>query len=132
MHIKNLKKNRKIALGLAISVWHSIGLLSTRDCNRLKSIYHEHSIISLISSSTARSCDIRAVSDESVGSIEDIMLDTETGEVAYVVLSVEEDFLNLGSWLLALPWQAFDFHGHQREKIIVNVDKEKLEDAPGF
>ncbi|WP_439489896.1 PRC-barrel domain-containing protein [Algoriphagus sp.] len=85
-----------------------------------------------ISCSTARNCDVRTISDESVGTIEDIILDTESGEVAYVVLSIDEGFLNLGSKLLALPWQAFDFHGHQRDIILINVDKEKLENAPGF
>lgn len=85
-----------------------------------------------ISSSTAASCEVRTVRDESVGTIRDIMLDTETGEVAYVVLAVDSGFLNLGSKLLALPWEAFDFHGHQRDLIIVNVEKEKLENAPGF
>lgn len=85
-----------------------------------------------ISSSTAANCTVKTIRDESVGTIKDIMLDTETGEVAYVVLSVDTGFLNLGNKLLALPWEAFDFHGHQRDIIIVNVDKEKLENAPGF
>ncbi|WP_057937708.1 PRC-barrel domain-containing protein [Algoriphagus resistens] len=85
-----------------------------------------------ISSSTATNCAVKTLKDEPVGSIKDIMLDTETGEVAYVVLSVDSGFLNLGSKLLALPWAMFDFHGHQRDVIIVNVEKEKLENAPGF
>ncbi len=85
-----------------------------------------------ISSSTASNCIVKTIKDEEVGQIKDIMLDTETGEVAYVVLSVDKGFLNLGSKLLALPWEAFDFHGHQRDVIIVNVEKEKLENAPGF
>ncbi|RAI88314.1 PRC-barrel domain-containing protein [Algoriphagus yeomjeoni] len=85
-----------------------------------------------ISSSTAANCTVKTISDETVGSIKDIMLDTETGEIAYVVLSVDSGFLNLGSKLLALPWEAFDFHGHQRDIITVKVSKEKLENAPGF
>lgn len=85
-----------------------------------------------ISCSTATNCTVKTLRDESVGTIKDLMLDTTTGEVAYVVLSVDIGFLNLGSKLLALPWEAFDFHGHQRDVIIVNVSKEKLKDAPGF
>ncbi|MDR7131380.1 sporulation protein YlmC with PRC-barrel domain [Algoriphagus sp. 4150] len=85
-----------------------------------------------ISSSTATDCAVKTIKDEVVGTIKDIMLDTETGEVAYVVLSVDTGFLNLGSKLLALPWEAFDFHGHQRDVIIVKAAKEKLENAPGF
>jgi len=85
-----------------------------------------------ISSSTAAKCTVKTIRDEPIGTIKDVMLDTETGEVAYVVLAVDSGFLNLGSKLLALPWAAFDFHGHQRDVIIVNVAKEKLENAPGF
>ncbi|WP_158093844.1 PRC-barrel domain-containing protein [Algoriphagus ratkowskyi] len=85
-----------------------------------------------ISSSTATKCTVKTIKDEAVGTIKDVMLDTETGEVAYIVLAVDAGFLNLGSKLLALPWAAFDFHGQQRDVIIVNVDKEKLENAPGF
>lgn len=85
-----------------------------------------------ISSSTAANCIVKTIRDEAVGTIKDVMIDTDTGEVAYVVLAVDSGFLNLGSKLLALPWAAFDFHGHQRDVIIVNADKEKLENAPGF
>jgi hypothetical protein len=49
-----------------------------------------------------------------------------------VVLAVDSEFLNLGSKLLALPWQAFDFHHYQRNVILVKVSKEKLENSPGF
>ncbi|MFC5624127.1 PRC-barrel domain-containing protein [Algoriphagus winogradskyi] len=85
-----------------------------------------------ISSSTAANCTVKTISDEVVGSIKDIMLDTETGEIAYVVLAVDTGFLNLGNKLLALPWGAFDFHSHQRGVILVKINKEKLENAPGF
>ena len=85
-----------------------------------------------ISSSTAANCTVKTITDVSVGTIKDIMLDTETGEIAYVVLSVDTEFLNLGNKLLALPWAVFDFHGHQRDVVIINVEKEILEDGPGF
>lgn len=85
-----------------------------------------------ISSSTACSCTIKTARDEKVGKIKDIMIDTETGDVAYVVLAVDEGFLNMGTKLLALPWQAFNYHTHQEDVIVVNVEKDKLERAPGF
>lgn len=85
-----------------------------------------------ISSSTTSECTIKTARDEKVGKIKDIMIDTETGDVVYVVLAVDEGFLNLGTKLLALPWQAFHFHTQQKDVIIVNVEKEKLENAPGF
>lgn len=85
-----------------------------------------------ISCSTAASCEVKTIKDEPVGSIKDIMIDTETGDVAYVVLAVDTGFLDLGSKYLALPWEAFDFHSHRRDVVLVKADKEKLEKAPGF
>ncbi len=85
-----------------------------------------------ISSSTISNCTIKTAKDEKVGKIKDIMIDTETGDVVYVVLAVDAGFLNLGTKLLALPWQSFHFHNQQNDVIIVNVEKEKLESAPGF
>jgi len=85
-----------------------------------------------ISSSTATGYDVKTARDESVGSIKDLMIDTETGEVAYVVLAVDEGFLNLGKKYLALPWAAFNFNTKEADVAIVNVTKEKLEKAPGF
>ncbi|UZD24142.1 PRC-barrel domain-containing protein [Algoriphagus halophytocola] len=85
-----------------------------------------------ISCRTVAGCDVKTIKEESVGTIKDIMVDTETGDVAYIVLELHRDFLNLGNKYLALPWEAFDFHGQQRKVILVKADKEKLENAPGF
>lgn len=85
-----------------------------------------------ISSSTAENCTVKTPSDEKVGSIKDIMVDTRTGTVSYVVLKVNEGFLNLGSKLLALPWESFQFDTAQDDVVIVKESKETLADSPGF
>ena len=87
---------------------------------------------SQISCSTAFSCTVRTQLDESVGSIKEFMINTRTGEVDYVVLKVDEGFLNLGSKLLALPFEAFDFDSEEDGVIMVMESKETLENAPGF
>ncbi|MDR7127906.1 sporulation protein YlmC with PRC-barrel domain [Algoriphagus sp. 4150] len=87
---------------------------------------------SQISSSTAMSCVVKTARDESVGSIKDIIINTSTGQVDYVVLKVDEGFLNLGSKLLALPFESFEFHPSQEDVVIVKEVKETLENAPGF
>ncbi|SFB38466.1 PRC-barrel domain-containing protein [Algoriphagus aquimarinus] len=91
-----------------------------------------NSLHSQISSSTATSCKVKTARDESVGSIKDIMINTSTGQVDYVVLKVDEGFLNLGSKLLALPFESFEFNPKQDDVIIVKEIKETLENAPGF
>ncbi len=91
-----------------------------------------HLAHSQISSSTASSCTVKTSRDEKVGSIKDIMINTRTGEVSYIVLKVNEGFLNLGSKLLALPWESFQFDTSQDDVVIVKESKETLENSPGF
>ncbi len=87
---------------------------------------------SQISCTTAMSCTVKTARDESVGSIKEFMINTHTGQVDYVVLKVDEGFLNLGSKLLALPFESFEFNTAQDDVIIVRETKETLENAPGF
>jgi sporulation protein YlmC with PRC-barrel domain len=67
---------------------------------------------------------------ENLGKIEEIMLDAHSGRVAYAVLSFG-GILGMGDKLFAIPWHALrlDPDNHQ---FIFDVDKERLENAPGF
>ncbi|SEF46390.1 PRC-barrel domain-containing protein [Algoriphagus boritolerans] len=87
---------------------------------------------SQISFGTATSCKVKTSRDESVGSIKEFMINVQSGKVDYVVLKVDEGFLNLGSKLLALPFEAFEFNTAQKDIVIVKESKETLENAPGF
>lgn len=85
-----------------------------------------------ISATTAIDRKVKTARDEAVGNIKDIMINTATQEIDYVVLKVDKGFLNLGSKVLALPPESFDFHPAQDDIIIVKESKETLESAPGF
>lgn len=67
---------------------------------------------------------------EHLGDLEEIMLDLDSGSVAYAVLSFG-GILGLGDKLFALPWQALEVD-QESEEIILDVDKQLLENAPGF
>ncbi|HEV8120932.1 MAG TPA: PRC-barrel domain-containing protein [Candidatus Polarisedimenticolia bacterium] len=67
---------------------------------------------------------------ENLGKVHELVIDTELGAVAYVVLSFG-GFLGMGNKLFAIPWQAFEFSAIEY-KLILNVNKEKLKNAPGF
>lgn len=67
---------------------------------------------------------------EKIGKLEEIMLDVKSGEIAYVVLSFG-GFLGIGDKLFALPWRAVTIDEDQ-ERALVNIDKSRLENAPGF
>jgi sporulation protein YlmC with PRC-barrel domain len=65
-----------------------------------------------------------------LGSIEEVVVDATTGQVAYAVLSVGE-FLGLGEKLFAIPWLALQ-QSAGLGTFTLDVDKETLQKAPGF
>jgi hypothetical protein len=69
-------------------------------------------------------------SDDDLGDIKEIMLDMQTGQVAYAVLAFG-GFLGMGEKLFAVPWQALhlDTVNH---RFVLDVEKERLKHAPGF
>jgi hypothetical protein len=69
-------------------------------------------------------------SEETLGDIKEIMLDMQTGQVAYAVLAFG-GFLGVGEKLFAVPWGALhlDTVNH---RFVLNVDKARLQGAPGF
>jgi hypothetical protein len=68
--------------------------------------------------------------EEDLGDIREIMLDMNSGQVAYAVLAFG-GFLGMGEKLFAVPWQALhlDTVNH---RFVLNVEKERLKTAPGF
>ena len=67
---------------------------------------------------------------EHLGQIEEIMIDLPTGRVAYAVLSFG-GFLGIGGKLFAVPWAALRMDPRNGE-FIIDVPRERLEQAPGF
>ena len=67
---------------------------------------------------------------EDVGHVEDIMIDLSTGRVLYTVLSFG-GILGIGNKLFAVPFQSFTID-QEDEKFILDVDKDRLKNAPGF
>lgn len=67
---------------------------------------------------------------EDLGEIESIMLDVPGGRIAYAVLSFG-GFLGMGEKLFAVPWEALTLDA-DRECFVLDVDKERLKNAPGF
>src|SRR5664280_2991243 len=69
---------------------------------------------------------------EDLGKIEHLMIDLESGRVAYAVLSFG-GFLGMGDKLFAIPWSAFTVQLFENDlRIVLNVDKEILKKAQGF
>jgi sporulation protein YlmC with PRC-barrel domain len=68
--------------------------------------------------------------EENIGSLEEIMIDLESGQVSYVVLSAG-GFLGLGEKFFAIPWEMVSVDTDDK-KVVIDLDKETLENAPGF
>ncbi|WP_395789413.1 PRC-barrel domain-containing protein [Aquimonas sp.] len=67
---------------------------------------------------------------ESIGDIKEIMLDMRSGHVSYAVLSFG-GFLGMGEKLFAVPWAALKLDT-ENKRFTLDVDRAKLEAAPGF
>ncbi len=67
---------------------------------------------------------------ETLGEIQDIMIDVPSGKVGYAVLSFG-GFLGINDKLFAIPWNALTLDA-DNEQFILDVPKERLDSAPGF
>jgi sporulation protein YlmC with PRC-barrel domain len=83
-----------------------------------------------LTASTLTGDTVKNPQGESLGDLKDIMIDTVNGKIAYGVLSFG-GILGMGEKLFAVPWDALMVDGDQNQ-LILNVDKERLKNAPGF
>lgn len=67
---------------------------------------------------------------EKIGSIEDVMIDTVSGKVAYAVLAFG-GFLGMGERHHPLPWSMLKYDS-ARSGYVVELDEAVLRDAPSF
>jgi len=72
---------------------------------------------------------------EDLGKIEEVVINPNTGSIQYAVLSFG-GIMGLGDKLFALPWTLLKPtnipEGRKDQHFLLNVDKAKLEKAPGF
>ncbi len=68
---------------------------------------------------------------ENLGEIKDLIIDVNNERVFYAVLEFG-GFLGMGEKLFAYPVRAFKHTGNSMDKLVLNVDKDKLKAAPGF
>ncbi len=68
------------------------------------------------------------IKEENLGKIEEVMIDSERGRIAYVVLSFG-GMLGMGNKLFAIPWESLEYN---RGDYILKLDKSVLEKAEGL
>ncbi len=84
----------------------------------------------LMSAGSLTGDDVYNHKDEKIGDLKEIMLNMHTGRVSYAVLSFG-GFLGMGEKLFAVPWQALSLDAPNK-RLILDIDKSRLETAPGF
>lgn len=84
----------------------------------------------VLSANTLRGDKVENAAGESLGVIDEIMIDIPSGRIAYAVVSFG-GVLRIGNKLFAIPWDAFTIDEDEK-RFILNVDKTTLETAPGF
>ncbi len=70
------------------------------------------------------------VAGETVGRVEEFMVDLADGCIKYAVLS-SGGFMGVGDRLFAVPWQAIKVDTCDK-RLVINMTKEKLDKAPSF
>ena len=84
----------------------------------------------LMGANTLIGNDVYNLAEDDLGDIKEIMLDMESGRIVYAVLSYG-GILGIGEKLFAVPWGALTLDT-KNKRFILNVEKDKLENAPGF
>lgn len=84
----------------------------------------------VVSAGTLSGDGVRNLAGDDLGNVQEIMLDIYDGSIAYAVLSFG-GFLGMGDKLFAVPWNALKLV-QDEEYFLLDVDKQVLEDAPGF
>jgi sporulation protein YlmC with PRC-barrel domain len=75
---------------------------------------------------------VRNREGEKLGTVNDLVVDLQTGKVSYIGLSVG-GVLGVGDKLFAVPFDQVKFdHGQDEMFFVLDMTKEKLEAAPGF
>jgi sporulation protein YlmC with PRC-barrel domain len=84
----------------------------------------------VMAASTLDGDKILCIEGEEVGKVKEIMLDVQSGMVAYVVMS-SGGFLGIGDKLLAIPWSALTLDT-DRKCFLLDMPAERVKSAPGF
>ena len=84
----------------------------------------------LISSDKVEGTDVYNVQGESLGKIDNFMVNKRSGKVEYAVLQFG-GFLGIGSDYYPLPWNKLTYHS-DKGGYVVDIDKSVLEKAPRY
>lgn len=84
----------------------------------------------LIAANKVQGTSVYNAAGDSLGSIEDVMIDKLSGKVAYAIMSFG-GFLGIGNQYHPLPWSILHYDTSMTG-YVVNLDKNQLEGSPAY
>ncbi|CDZ79241.1 PRC-barrel domain protein [Legionella massiliensis] len=87
-------------------------------------------ISNIVKASEITGTKVKNAAGENLGEINEVVVNKSSGKVSYLVL----DFggvLGFGNKFFAIPWNLFAYELNDGSYIL-NIDKERLKNAPGF
>lgn len=84
----------------------------------------------LLTASSIIGDDVTDAKGEKIGSIKEIMINTERGNIEYVILQFG-GILGFGDKLFSLPYDILKLD-YRNQKFVLNVARNVIENAPGF
>ena len=104
-------------------------LNNRRDFDRSRPLERDETN-SLISSDKVEGTKVYSTGGEDIGHISHLMIGKRSGRVEYAVMNFGS-FLGMGGSYHPLPWDALDYDTN-RGGYVVNIDKDKLREAPAY
>ena len=84
----------------------------------------------LVASDKVQGTKIYSATGDNLGSVDEIMIDEKSGNIAYAIMSVG-GFLGIGSRYYPLPWSMLRFDTNLMG-YVTNVDRAQLKGAPAY
>lgn len=84
----------------------------------------------ILSASTLSGDKVRNPEGEDLGKLEELMIDLESGRIAYAVISFGAGFMHSGK-LFAVPWGSLAVDAENKQ-LILKVTRDMLDTAEGF
>jgi sporulation protein YlmC with PRC-barrel domain len=75
--------------------------------------------------------DVENPRGEEIGEVSELILDPETGRVSYAVVSVT-GIPELADRMIAVPFNALNPKPGEENKLVLNIERQRLQQAPSF
>ena len=99
------------------------------DMNRDRDVPRDETA-TLIASDKVEGTSVYGADGDKIGSIDNVMIEKRSGQVAYAVLSFG-GFLGIGTDHYPLPWNMLKYD-EDKGGYVVNITREQLENAPRY